>query len=103
MIAVGSSGFYVIDLVTGNLTTNDVRVETNNKLRIYPNPTSSIVFFDIKEKVKNVMVLDITGRIFKNIENPKENSIDIADLEKGSYFMKIITENKIYLEKVIKK
>ncbi|AZA53148.1 T9SS type A sorting domain-containing protein [Chryseobacterium sp. G0201] len=103
MVAVGSTGFYVLDLVTGNLSTNDPKLEVNNKMRIYPNPTSSILFFDIKDKIKSIIVFDISGRIFKNIENVKQSSIDISDLEKGNYFVKIITEDKTYLEKVIKK
>ena len=103
MVAVGSTGFYVLDLVTGNLSTNDPKLEVNNKMRIYPNPTSSILFFDIKDKIKSIIVFDISGRIFKNIENVKQSSIDISDLEKGNYFVKVITADKTYLEKVIKK
>lgn len=104
MVAVGSSGFYILDFVTGNLSTNDPKMEVNsNKIKMYPNPVSSILFFDSKDEIKNIIIFDISGRIFKKIENPKSNSIDISELKSGNYFVKIITANKAYLEKVIKK
>lgn len=104
IIGTASYGFYALDLVNGTLSTHDARIETNHKMRIYPNPTSSVLFFDSnKEQIKNIVVVDMAGRVFKNIDSPKESSIDISDLAKGNYFVKITTHNKTYLEKVIKK
>ncbi|WP_160139502.1 T9SS type A sorting domain-containing protein [Chryseobacterium sp. c4a] len=103
IIGTGKSGFYTWDLANGTLTTDDPKIETNNKMKIYPNPTSSVLFFDSKEQIKNIVVVDMAGRVFKNIDSPKETSIDISDLAKGNYFVKITTHNKTYLEKVIKK
>ncbi|UZT96791.1 T9SS type A sorting domain-containing protein [Chryseobacterium fluminis] len=103
MVAVGYSGFYILDFVTGNLSTNDPKLEVNtNKIKIYPNPSSSTLFFDSKDEIKNITVFDISGRVFKNIQNPTSNSIDISDLHNGNYFVKFISADKTYLEKVIK-
>lgn len=103
IIGTGQSGFYRWDIVDGTLTTNDPKIKTNNEMRIYPNPTSSVLFFDIKEQIKNIVVVDMIGKVFKNVDNLSGNSIDISDLEKGNYFVKITTNNKTYFEKVIKK
>lgn len=102
MVAVGGTGFYVVDFVTTNLSTNDSTIKRENMMKIYPNPTSSILFFEGKDQVKNIIVFDISGKIFKNIENSKSNTIDISDLAKGIYFIKIISENTTYVKKVIK-
>ncbi|MCE4065478.1 T9SS type A sorting domain-containing protein [Chryseobacterium gleum] len=102
MVAVGGTGFYVVDFVTTNLSTNDSTIRTENMMKVYPNPTSSILFFEGKDQVKNIIVFDISGKIFKNIENSKSNTIDISDLAKGIYFIKIISENTTYVKKVIK-
>ncbi|MDN3695077.1 T9SS type A sorting domain-containing protein [Chryseobacterium tructae] len=104
IIGTAITGFYVLDLKNGTLTTSDSKAKSDNKLKIYPNPTSSVLFFDSKEQIKNVVVVDIVGRVLKNIESPKETSVDISDLAKGNYFVKITTtNNKTYFEKVIKK
>ncbi|MEG0925864.1 T9SS type A sorting domain-containing protein [Chryseobacterium sp.] len=104
IIGTGTFGFYRLDLVNnGTLTINEESIKTNNEMRIYPNPTSSVLFFDTKEQIKNIVVVDMIGRVFKNMDNIKGNSIDISNLEKGNYLVKITTNNKTYFEKVIKK
>ena len=56
-----------------------------NDTKVYPNPSSDILFFD-NNNLKNVKVFDSLGKEIKNI-TVFENMIGISRLSKGVYFL----------------
>ena len=89
------------------ITVEDVGVKTltNNELRLYPNPTTSLLTLDNGDlKIKNVEVFDIMGRKQLSIVNCPLSikKMDISDLSNGIYFLKITTENGVVMKKIIK-
>lgn len=63
---------------------------------IYPNPIKNGEYLNLNEKVNEILIYNIEGRLIKK-SNLKSNSILIDNLLKGMYFLK--TENtthKIY-------
>ncbi|MBR1835577.1 MAG: choice-of-anchor J domain-containing protein [Bacteroidales bacterium] len=73
---------------------SDVRVA------LFPNPTSSILNI-AAEGVKEVSVLDVNGRTVMTEKNV--NSIDMTELANGVYFVRVITNDGISTQKIVKK
>jgi hypothetical protein len=66
-------------------------VEENEavKFNIYPNPANSIVNIEA-EAAAEAQIIDMTGRVVMNVNvNAGENTINVADLANGVYFVKI--------------
>ncbi len=75
------------------------------EITIYPNPASTFVIVESKKhKVKSYSIIDVYGRTVKQLTVQQLNNltIDISDLEKGIYFLKLETENGSYIEQIIK-
>ncbi|WES97704.1 T9SS type A sorting domain-containing protein [Chryseobacterium arthrosphaerae] len=62
----------------------------SGQLPIYPNPIRNGDYLNLNEKVNEILIYNIEGRLIKK-SNLKSNSILINDLLKGMYFLK--TEN----------
>ena len=77
----------------------------DNNIKIYPNPAHDFVFVkSSKLKVESCSVLDVYGRTIQEfkIQN-SEFKIQIEDLSNGIYFIKLETENNIFVKKFVKK
>ena len=74
-----------------------------NTIKIHPNPGSSIIFIESQHNfVLKMELFDVFG---KNIQtqNIQTKEIDISGLHSGIYLLKIYTENKTFVKKIIKK
>ncbi len=73
----------------------------NQLLLLYPNPATDKLFVVLKQnipEVKDIEILDMTGRVVyitKKQELNETYSIDISDLPKGLYIIRIIGKRKI--------
>jgi hypothetical protein len=76
----GFSGQYFINNV------GIVSTAAGQSIRVYPNPTSSMVYIDASVKVK-VALRDVTGKAVIEAENVKE--IDLGDVANGVYLLYI--------------
>jgi hypothetical protein len=86
--------------VTGTLSINEFI--NNLDFTIYPNPTNNFVNIVTKENIEKIEVYDILGKIVK-VKNKGVN-IDLSDLSKGIYALKVTTiDGKIAAKKIIKK
>ena len=86
---------------TGNILTKEI---SNTKIDIYPNPTNDIIYFLGIDNINNckIEITDISGKLLKNIILTN-SYINISKLECGTYFVKILNDNKVYINKIIKK
>lgn len=77
----------------------------DDNLMIYPNPSEKILNFSYFTGIINkIKIYGVDGRvrIFNNINN-SEAAINISSLEKGIYFINILTTNGLISKKFIKK
>jgi len=65
---------------------------------LYPNPTTGVLNIE-NENIDKIIVLDISGKILSKIE-PKPQ-IDLSNYTKGIYFVKLISEKRILVGKII--
>lgn len=73
----------------------------NDKIDVYPNPTSDFINIKIKEVVKSIEIFDLSGKlILKDVSGKKE--ISISHLQNGSYILKVNTKESAYTKKFIK-
>ncbi len=90
--------FVLPTLASAQFTSNDVVKENNNKqgsteivdLKLYPNPvTSNVVYITTKNnETKEIVVFDVFGKpVLK--EKVRTNYLDVSNLNKGVYIMRI--------------
>jgi hypothetical protein len=77
-----------------DLNTLSVDNFKQNKILIYPNPTSSVLNFINFQFNEKITIINLNGQIVKTVI-VKGNKIDVSDLNSGTYFIKI---NKSYLK-----
>ena len=70
------------------------------ELKLYPNPTLGLVFFD--EPVDAIAVFSISGRNVYEL-NYRTDKVDLAHLATGSYILKVEKEGQTYFNRILKK
>jgi hypothetical protein len=79
----------------------------NNNFVIYPNPSSDIFNIKIGDiQLQNIEVIDISGKILFS-KNDFDNSggeiqIDLSNVAKGVYFLKLSANKKSVVKKIVK-
>lgn len=81
--------------------------EFNNYFTLYPNPARNNVTIDFKNDISvgTISVLNTLGQLVKTLQNPVQNNnvtIDISDLNSGTYFINIISDKGKSVGKFIK-
>ena len=72
-------------------------------LSLYPNPATDVVRISAGETIDMVRVYDLTGRsVMKSHPNKSNFSLDVADLSKGVYLVKLNAGNKQATTKLTK-
>jgi len=75
--------------------------------KISPNPTQHSVLVQLKNSntyLKQIAIIDLTGRVvgLHNIENENQTTVDLQNFNNGIYLLKIITNEGIIIERIIK-
>jgi len=85
------------------LTNSIVETPANSNIIIYPNPvTNELKIKNIECRIKNVEILDVTGKILTNRYVLLTNSINVSSLLQGVYLIKIYTDKGVVTERFIK-
>ena len=84
-------------------TLSDHRVKLIKDVSLYPNPVRDVVNISAGESIQRVRVYDLTGRMVKQANpNTADFSLDVADLSKGVYFVKLNAGDREATTKLIK-
>lgn len=88
---------YRVDLTT--LGNNEFNNQTSD-VTLYPNPTTGILNFQSQSEIQNVAVFDLSGR---KISEFNSSQVNISNLQKGIYIVKISTQDgKTENRKIVK-
>jgi len=72
---------------------------------IYPNPTNSIVYFDMQNADSKAAIYNVRGEKLKDIFLKNNNSIgykiDLSNYPSGVYFLRVTANNSTYFHKII--
>ncbi|KGO92387.1 T9SS type A sorting domain-containing protein [Flavobacterium subsaxonicum] len=97
-------GFAMIRLVEGPLSLNDVSTKTAS---VYPNPFNDFVTVESGSQIKDIQVMDVSGRVISNPNFTTEGETARVNLEtlqqNGMYLMQVTTtDDKTFTKKIIK-
>ncbi len=99
---------YNAPIITNNYTTTVQNVlgtseisKENTAIFIYPNPVKDVLNIQSKNEFVKAEIYDATGRILIST-SVKGDSINVSDLLKGNYIIKLSTKDKIFTQKFIK-
>jgi ELWxxDGT repeat protein len=76
-------------------------VPASAKFTIFPNPATDQFRFNVEEKVINVKIYDLTGRLVKTALQPASNSVNVSALQKGIYQVLITSATNTYKSSLI--
>lgn len=88
-----------LSLINSTLGVNDINTKKKN-INIYPNPVKNTVNITTADTIKSLELYDGIGRKIKNLSLDKSQNLD--DLQKGIYYIKIVTDKSTEIEKIIK-
>ena len=96
--ALGCNSNSEVEIACQNLSVNNTE---NNSFRIYPNPTSGVIFIDglDPDKLEYVEVYSSDG---KKMFETYSARFDISNLQSGIYFLEITTSQGLLTKRFIK-
>lgn len=80
---------------------NIINSTIENKVNIYPNPSSTFITVSTNTFFKNFELLDASGRIHNSGKYSPNLILNISNLYEGIYFLKLITKNSSTVCKVV--
>jgi hypothetical protein len=102
--AATSTHYYWIvdDISIESFVVTEVKENVSKRtFNIHPNPSKGYINIDIKDNVKAIKIIDITGKTVKSlIENSK--TVNTSDLPTGVYFIQVKTNNELLNSKFVK-
>jgi len=72
-------------------------VSTDKSIMMFPNPTTDILNIKSNNKIFNIEVYDVFGKLFFR---DNKSSIDVSDFPSGIYIVKIKTDKQFFVTKV---
>ncbi len=100
LVSSGGSDIFVAKLDDNN--TNVPQNEVTQKIKIFPNPNNGkFIIQNNLQTNTDIVIYNLNGeKVYESRVNDN-NTIDISNLTKGMYFLKIIKSNNIFVEKII--
>jgi len=93
--------YYFSGKVTSLLTTEEQKME--NSVLLFPIPVEDILFIK-SENLDRIGIFDITGKCLStlNANNNAQISLDFSSYSSGTYFLKITSQGRVEIKKIIK-
>jgi hypothetical protein len=100
-------GYVCIDDLNGTKQGTPTSIEDiRQAVQLYPNPTNGIINIQLSgnEKAQRFEVYDITGKLVKTKVNTSHaiNQIDLSELKRGTYIIRIISDSNSITRKIQK-
>ena len=79
-------------------------VSSLNKVKLFPNPTSTKFSLNLKEGSYQLLIFDINGKLLRNTSANAHHQEDVSDLRNGIYFVQIknINTKESTVQKLVK-
>jgi photosystem II stability/assembly factor-like uncharacterized protein len=72
-------------------------IKDDNSILLYPNPASNL--FTIEPQIDKIEIYDLQGKFWLTVRN--ENTVNVSQSPVGLYFVKIFSNNQIFVKKLI--
>ncbi|PCJ23814.1 MAG: hypothetical protein COA97_10860 [Flavobacteriales bacterium] len=100
---MNTPSFFALDNFNDQtVSVSELIAETN--FSVYPNPTKNNVSIKLENDVRLLQIIDVTGKVIITQSNIAKgiHSLDLRDLNNGIYFIKIIANRQVKVERIIK-
>jgi hypothetical protein len=101
-------GVWVSDLFSSDGTSNlpEFKLTPTSELMVFPNPTSNLINFSVSNQAvqfKSGILVDLTGKIVARLTEAElaTGQLDVSQLAKGNYILKLATQTSRYEKHVI--
>jgi len=96
--------FAVDNVITSDGVVAVENVEAKSLFEIYPNPANEfLVLKNLENEDAQVSIFDMTGRlVYNNILTDYQNEINIQNLARGTYMVKVLSNEKVASQLLIK-
>ena len=102
MVGDDSGDFYYFENSSISTTVGDDSFDSPS-IAIHPNPTSNHLTIDTEQLlIEQMIIIDVTGKTIKQPMLLNNNLINVTDLPKGIYFLKLITKEETITQRFIK-
>lgn len=95
----------IFDSKTFVATTSVIETFADNNIQLYPNPAKDLVLIDngnFEGKKYQVQVFDLMGHLtYQEVFSAQQANLDISNLPIGYYLVKLVSEHKVYTDKLI--
>jgi hypothetical protein len=77
---------------------------TDNNIKLYPNPTNSVLNIEILDgQFDEIVVFSSTGKVIQSIDpNTDDLSVDVSQLASGMYFVRFVSNGLATTKRFIK-
>lgn len=97
------TAYYHIEINSTNCLSTSVEQQNQEKVRIYPNPSSGYINVEIENAIDAIHILDMSGRTIVNSFAVEPKGIDISSIDSGVYACKIeLASGHTILKRIIK-
>lgn len=99
-LGVGVDGTFKISAYDASLGNSSF---DNANFSYYPNPVKNILNLSYSKEISNVEVFNLLGqRVITHSVNANDAQVDMSNLSKGAYMVKVTSDNQVKTIKVIK-
>lgn len=91
--------YSAIQLALITVGTEELMIE-DRKIIVYPNPTTDFITIQGVDIYESIQVIDMNGKVFEPLL--QGNQLNISGLTSGYYFLRVISEGKVYQTKFVK-
>lgn len=92
-----------VDITRTNTPTSINNLYESPESLIFPNPTSSVFYWDENILTDEINIYNMHGQLLSNVTKPINNSISLLNFEKGLYYIEFLKEKKIiFASKILK-
>ncbi|MEM9052506.1 MAG: Ig-like domain-containing protein [Bacteroidota bacterium] len=95
----GVSGSIEITITNQDLSAS---VEEQNPFKLYPNPSTGVIFIDSDVSLESGRVFSLDGRLLTAEVSIESNSVDISSYENGVYIISLDTGGSTYSTRILK-
>lgn len=84
------------------VTTLGVSQLEKSSFSFYPNPTNSVINVSSEQDITTISLFNLLGQeVLSKSVNAKQYTLNVDSLSKGTYLMKVVSENTAEFEKVV--
>jgi len=93
----------VLNVMLATDSTTDIRQQKIRGARIYPNPVFDKLYCTGFSENSMAFVVDLSGKVIFSQKVTKGEALNISKLPRGIYFLKVVSGDKTFLQKFVKR